>query len=237
MPVRAPLGAGSGLPSARRESSTRAAARPSADDLRRKIRASGRRARAAPCGRGGRRREGLRCLCAGSARPPPRRRARRARAAVQVAGARCASLAAGTPAAMRARAARAAKAPGTRRAGLGGGFVDSARPRQRAVKSSRRVLDALGRPVVHKRGLCLPLVGAQATHEAGGRLCTNDAAVWRAVGKFGTAVAPCVHGGRAAATGGKHTRVCRRSRSASLIFRGQSLCTRTCRPQRITPPA
>ena len=112
---------------------------------------------------------------------------------------------------------RAAQAPGARRAGLNEGFVDPVRSRQRAGGISERVLNARGRPAVCKRRLVAAARGPQTTPGSVGRLRTNGAAVWRALGQFGTAVATGGHGGRAAASGGKHTCVCRRTRSPFLV--------------------
>ena len=178
-----------------------------------------RRARPAPWSRGGRRWKGLRRRYAAPTHPAPRRRPRCARAPTQAAGPRCASPAAGTPTAMRCVVARAAEAPGARRAGLNDGFVDPVRSRQRAGGISERVLNARGRPAVCKRRLVAAARGPQTTPGGVGRLRTNGAAVWRALGQFGTAVAAGGHGGRAAASGGKHTCVCRRIRCPFLVFR------------------
>ena len=172
------------------------------------IRASGRRARPAPWSRGGRRWKGLRRLRAAPTHPAPRRRPRCARAPAQTAGPRCASPAGGTPAAMRCAGGTAAEAPETRRAGLGDSFPNLARCRQRAGESLDRVLNVRGRPAVCKRRLVAAARGPQTTPGGVGRLRTNGAAVWRALGQFGTAVAAGGHGGRAAASGGKHTCVC-----------------------------
>ena len=187
--------------------------------LHAEIRGLRRRARPAPWSRGGRRWKGLRRRYAAPTHPAPRRRPRCARAPAQAAGPRCASPAAGTPTAMRCVVARAAEAPGARRAGLNDGFVDPVRSRQRAGGISERVLNARGRPAVCKRRLVAAARGPQTTPGGVGRLRTNGAAVWRALGQFGTAVAAGGHGGRAAASGGKHTCVCRRIRCPFLVFR------------------
>ena len=178
-----------------------------------------RRARPAPWSRGGRRWKGLRRRYAAPTHPAPRRRPRCARAPTQAAGPRCASPAAGTPTAMRCVVARAAEAPGARRAGLNDGFVDPVRSRQRAGGISERVLNARGRPAVCKRRLVAAAHGLSNDAGGVGRLRTNGAAVWRALGQFGTAVAAGGHGGRAAASGGKHTCVCRRIRCPFLVLR------------------
>ncbi len=117
----------------------------------------------------------------------------------------------------RGQAVRATKAPGTRRTGLGDGFADPARRRERAGGSSGRVLFAPGRPVVCKRGLLPAAHGLSGDAGRCLRLRTTDAAVWRAVGQFWTAVAAGGHRGRTVAAGGKHTRVCRRIWSAFLV--------------------
>ena len=179
----------------------------------------GRRARAAPWSRGGRRWKGLRRLRAAPTHAAPRRRPRCARAPARTAGPRCASPAGGTPAAMRCAGGTAAEAPETRRAGLGDSFPNLARYRQRAGRSLGRVLNVRGRPAVCKRRLVAAAHGLSNDAGGVGRLRTNGAAVWRALGQFGTAVAAGGHGGRAAASGGKHTCVCRRIRCPFLVFR------------------
>ena len=174
----------------------------------REIRASGRRARPAPWSRGGRRWKGLRRLRAALTHPAPRRRPRCARAPAQTAGPRCASPAGGTPAAMRCAGGTAAEAPETRRAGLGDSFPNLARCRQRTGGSLGRVLNVRGRPAVCKRRLVAAAHGLSNDAGGVGRLRTNGAAVWRALGQFGTAVAASGRGGRTAASGGKHICVC-----------------------------
>ena len=178
-----------------------------------------RRARPAPLSRGGRRWKGLRRLRAAPTHAAPRRRPRCARAPAQTAGPRCASPAGGTPAAMRCAGGTAAEAPETRRAGLGDSFPNLAQCRQRTGGSLGGVLNVRGRPAVCKRRLVAAARGPQTTPGGVGRLRTNGAAVWRALGQFGTAVAAGGHGGRAAASGGKHTCVCRRIRCPFLVFR------------------
>ena len=64
--------------------------------------------------------------------------------------------------------------------------------------------------------------GLSGEPEGVGRLRTSDAALCWALCHFRAAVAACGHGGRAAAAGGQHTRVCRRIRCPFLV-----LCART----------
>ena len=116
-----------------------------------------------------------------------------------------------------AQAAAAAQVPPTGRRRRGGTCTYCARRRQRAGGSSGRVLFAPGRPVVCKRGLLPAAHGLSGDAGRCLRLRTTDAAVWRAVGQFWTAVAAGGHRGRTVAAGGKHTRVCRRIWSAFLV--------------------
>ena len=102
---------------------------------------------------------------------------------------------------------------------LGDSFPNLARCRQRADESLDRVLNVRGRPAVCKRRLVAAARGPQTTPGGVGRLRTHGAAVWRALGQFGTAVAAGGHGGRTAASGGKHTCVCRRIRCPFLVLR------------------
>ena len=115
-------------------------------------------------------------------------------------------------------AAAAAQVPTTGRRRRGGTCTSCARRRQRAAESPGRVLCAPGRPAVCKRGLPAAR-GLSGEPEGVGRLRMSDAALCRALCHFRAAVAACGHGGRAAAAGGQHTRVCRRIRCPVLVLR------------------
>ena len=141
-----------------------------------------------------------------------------------------------------AQVAAAAQVPTTGRRRRGGTCTYCARRRKQAAESPGRVLYAPGRPAVCKRGLLPAARGLSGEPEGVGRLRTSDAALCRALWHFRAAVAVCGHGGRAAAVGGQHTRVCRRIRCPFLV-----LCAgcprdilipqaKSARSQRITPP-
>ena len=116
-----------------------------------------------------------------------------------------------------AQAAAAAQVPPTGRRRRGRACAGSPRRRQRTAERSEGVLYARGRPAVCKRGLLPAAHGLSGDAGRCLRLRTTDAAVWRAVGQFWTAVAAGGHRGRTVAAGGKHTRVCRRIWSAFLV--------------------
>ena len=116
-------------------------------------------------------------------------------------------------------AAAAAQVPTTGRRRRGGTCTYCARRRKQAAESPGRVLYAPGRPAVCKRGLLPAARGLSGEPEGVGRLRTSDAALCWALCHFRAAVAACGHGGRAAAAGGQHTRVCRRIRCPVLVLR------------------
>ena len=118
-----------------------------------------------------------------------------------------------------AQAAAAAQVPPTGRRRRGRTCAGSPRRRQRTAERSEGVLYARGRPAVCSRGLLPAAHGLSGEPEGVGRLRTSDVALCRARCQFMTAVAACGHGGRAAAAGGQHIRVCRRIRSPFLVFR------------------
>ena len=118
-----------------------------------------------------------------------------------------------------AQVAAAAQVPPTGRRRRGGTSADSPRRRRRTAESSEGVLYARGRPAVCSRGLLPAAHGLSGEPEGVGRLRTSDVALCRARCQFMTAVAACGHGGRAAAAGGQHIRVCRRIRSPFLVLR------------------
>ena len=118
-----------------------------------------------------------------------------------------------------AQAAAAAQVPPTGRRRHGGTCADSPRRRQWSAESSEGVIYAPGRPAVCKRGLLPAARGLSGEPEGVGRLRTSGAALCRALCHFRAAVAACGNGGRAAAAGGQHTRVCRRIRCPVLVLR------------------
>ena len=122
-----------------------------------------------------------------------------------------------------AQVAAAAQVPTTGRRRRGGTCTYCAWRRKQAAESPGRVLYAPGRPAVCKRGLLPAARGLSGEPEGVGRLRMNDAALCRALCRFRTAAAACGHGGRAAASGGKHTCVCRRIRCPFLVLHADQL--------------
>ena len=172
--------------------------------------------------RGARIWEGPRAEPAAPPRPAGRRCARRTSAQAHPAAVPRPCPADQRPLQSGAQAAAAAQVPPTGRRMSGDTCADPARRRQRAAESSERVLCAPGRPAVCKRGLLPAARGLSGEPEGVGRLRTSDAALCRALCHFRAAVAVCGHGGRAAAAGGQHTRVCRRIRCPFLVLRART---------------